>query len=527
MKKAKRIYALLGILAIACVATFVVSRQEEEKEKIKNSDEIILTIDTEAVTALSWEYDEVSLAFHKEGAAADISEEAATDGTIADASEETATEEAAVDPSEEAEAEETAADDSGETHTDGTWLYDEDENFPVDEEKIADLLEQFGEFGVSFEIEEVEYYAQYGLDDPVCTIWIATTEQQYTIRLGAYSTMDSRRYVSIGDGKVSLVNQDPMEDYEIELRDIIRHDDIPGLSDATAIRFAGTQNYEILYEEESTNTYCEEDVYFMEDKPLDSTTVSDYLSTVDGVGLTEYVSYNVTGEELAAFGLEEPDLTITVDYPVTNEEEEETTETFVLHLGRNQEELKAALETEDEDEIYSVTAYARVGDSQIVYEITSLEYKNLTENSYDDLRHKEVLTASFDDIYQIDITLEGESYTISSTTEDDVKTWQYGNNEELSISGLTTAVKALEAIEFTSEEPTDKEEIGLKVYLENENYPEITVSLYRYDGSECIAVVDGASFARVSRSDVVDLIEAVNAIILDKSSDETTESEGE
>ena len=37
MKKAKRIYALLGILLVACVATFVISRQEEEKEKIKNS----------------------------------------------------------------------------------------------------------------------------------------------------------------------------------------------------------------------------------------------------------------------------------------------------------------------------------------------------------------------------------------------------------------------------------------------------------------------------------------------------------
>ena len=114
MKKAKRIYALLGILLVACVATFVISRQEEEKEKIKNSDEIILTIDSESVTALSWEYDEVSLAFHK----------------------------------------------------DETWLYDEDEAFPVDEEKIADLLEQFQEFGVAFEIDEVRDYAQYGLDDP-------------------------------------------------------------------------------------------------------------------------------------------------------------------------------------------------------------------------------------------------------------------------------------------------------------------------------------------------------------------------
>lgn len=465
MKKAKKIYALLGVLLVICVATFVISRQEEEKEKIKNSDAIILTIDSESVTALSWEYGETSLAFHK----------------------------------------------------DEKWLYDEDEAFPVDEEKIADLLEQFAEFGVSFEIEEVEDYSQYGLDDPTCSIKITAGEQEYNILLGAYSTMDEERYVSIGDGKVYLVSHDPMDDYEIEIRDMIKHDEIPGLSDATKVQFAGVQNYEILYEEESTNTYCADDVYFTENKPLDSSLVSDYLNTVDGVGLSEYVSYNVTEEELADYGLDNPDLTITVDYPVETEEEETVTETFVLYLGRNQEELEAALETEDEDEIYSVTAYARVGDSQIVYEITSLEYKNLTENSYNELRHKEVLTASFEDIYQVDITLEGTDYTISSTEEEEEIIWHYKEDEELDISSLKnamTAIAASDAESFTEEAPTEKEEISFTVYLNNENYPEITVQLYRYDGENCLAVVDGKTISKVPRSQVVDLIEEVNSIVL-------------
>ena len=465
MKKSKRLLVLLGILLVACGATFAISRHEEEKEKIKNSDEIILAIETDSVTSLSWEYEENAFAFHK----------------------------------------------------DETWLYDADEAFPVDEEKITELLEEFEEFGVSFVIEEVEDYAQYGLDEPTCTISITAGEQDYTIQLGAFSTMDSQRYLSIGDGKVYLASNDPMEAYEIQISDLIKHDEILGLSDATAIRFAGTQEYEILYEEESTNTYCEDDVYFMDNKPLDSSLVSDYLSTVSGMGLSEYVSYNVTEEELEAYGLVEPDLTITVDYPVESEEEdaEPVTETLVLNLGRNQEELAAAQESEEEDAEDSVTAYVRVGDSQIVYEITSLEYANLTANSYDDLRHKEVLTASFEDIYQIDISLEGEMHTISSVVEDEVKTWKYAEQEDLDISGLKSAVKALEASGFTTEEPTEKEEISLTVYLENENYPEIHIALYRYDGSECIAVVDGESFAMVSRSSVVDLIEAVNGIVLE------------
>lgn len=466
MKKARKICALLGVLLVICVAAFVISRQEEEKENIRNSDAVILAIDGESVTALSWEYGETSLAFHK----------------------------------------------------DGKWLYDEDEAFPVNEEKIGDLLEQFAEFAVSFEIEDVEDISQYGLDSPVCTIRIAAGEQEYEILLGTYSTMDEERYVSIGDGKVYLVSHDPLENYEVELRDMIKHDEIPGLSDATAIQFAGTQNYEILYEEESPNTYCPDDVYFTEGLPLDSTLVNAYLNTVDGVGLNEYVSYNVTEEKLAEYGLDNPDLTITVNYPVETEEGETVTETFVLYLGRNKEELEAALKTEDENEIYSVSAYARVGDSPIVYEITSLEYRNLTKNSYQDLRHKEVLTASFEDIYQIDITLEGVDHTFTSAeTEDGNAIWHYREDEELNISSLKSAISAIAAADaesFTEEDPAGKEEISFTVYLNQENHPQIKVQLYRYDGEDCLAVVDGKTVSRVPRSEVVDLMEEVNSIIL-------------
>ena len=165
MSRSKKIYVLLGVLAVFCLITFGVSRYEEKKEKIKNSDEVVLELETEDVTALSWEYDQQTLAFHK----------------------------------------------------DENWLYDEDENFPVTEEKITELLEPFREFGVSFIIEDVEDYGQYGLEDPLCTIKISTEEKDYEILLGDYSTMDEERYVSIGDGNAYLVQNDPMESFEIEI----------------------------------------------------------------------------------------------------------------------------------------------------------------------------------------------------------------------------------------------------------------------------------------------------------------------
>ncbi len=479
MKRSKRLYILLGVLVVVCAGTYGVLQYEERKEEISNSDEVVLEISADDVTGLSWEYDSQTLSFHKNE----------------------------------------------------IWTYDDDEAFPVSEEKIDELLDVFGEFGVSFVIEDVEDYAQYGLDDPVCTIDIETADETYEIQLGDYSTMDSERYVSIGDGNVYLVQEDPLDTYDAVLSDMIQNDETPsfGSAEIAQIQFSGSEDYQISYVEDSTDSYCADDVYFTEQdgetRPLDTSNVDSYLSVISNLDLTDYVTYNATEEELASYGLDDPDLTVTVQYTPEDDEDTEENEaveqTFVLNLSRDPEEAAAAAseaksgteESGDSEDSEEVTAYVRVGDSQIVYQLTTDQYNSLTAASYNDLRHQEVLTADFDDIQQIDISLEDQEYTIEVTEEDDEKTYSYGG-EELDISDFQSALEALTADSFTDEEPADKEEIGLTLHLDNENYPEVTVDLYRYDGSYCLAVIDGEPVSLVERSYVVDLVEAVNAIVL-------------
>ena len=52
---------------MACVATFAVSRYEAYQEEIQNSDEVILEIPTDSVTALSWTIDGETLSLHRDG----------------------------------------------------------------------------------------------------------------------------------------------------------------------------------------------------------------------------------------------------------------------------------------------------------------------------------------------------------------------------------------------------------------------------------------------------------------------------
>ena len=466
MNRSKKLYILLGVLAVACAATFAVMQMEERKEQIKETGEIILELPTESVQSLSWEYSENSLAFHK-----------------------------------------------GEV-----WLYDEDENFPVSEEKINGLLEQFQSFGAAFIIEDVEDFGQYGLDDPICTISLSTAEQTYEVKLGDYSKMDSQRYVSIGDGNVYLVKHDPLDEYDAVLSDLIDHDEIPSFDHVTKIQFAGAETYSITYQEDSTDSYSADDVYFTQRSgktlPLDTSKVDSYLRSITNLNPVNYVSYHVTDEELQTYGLDAPELTVTVDYTTEGEDGEEIADTFVLYVSPDPEDVKAAEEAEDGEEA-EISAYIRVGESQIIYEASSSSYKKLAAASYNDLRHPEVIWADFDHVQQIDISLEGNSYTLTTEKDGKESIWSYQDKDELEIDDLRSSLENLTADEFTDERPSQKEEIGLTIHLDNENFPQVEIKLYRYDGSRCLAVVDGESVSLVERTAVVDLIEAVHAIVLD------------
>lgn len=460
---------LLAVFAVVSITAVLVSRHEEKVEQIKNSGKTILSIPTDTVTAFSWTNEDGTFSFTKGD----------------------------------------------------TWTYDGDSAFPVDEGKINDLLAQFEDFAAAFAIDDVEDYAQYGLTEPICTISITAGEETYTVQLGDFSKMDEQRYVSIGDGKAYLVSHDPLDEFGAVLRDMILDDTIPAFDTAEKIAFTGTENYTISYDEDGTSI-CADDVYFADGQPLDTDNVNAWLTALTGLDLTDYVSYNVTNEELQTFRLDEPALTITLDYSSSDEDGTETDAgTLVLHLSQNPEELAAYGEAlaNEEDDLPDVTCYARVGESQIVYQITQSEFDALTAVSYDTLRHQKLFTADFDTVTSIDVTLEGETYTFTYTPpeneddEDAEGTWSY-NGEEFDVFNFSYALRALSASSFTDEKPTGQEEISLTLHLNNEDFPAFTLTLYRCDGETCIAEVDGEPVAFVSRSQTVDLVEAVRTLTL-------------
>lgn len=509
MKRSKRIIILLVVLAAVCIATFAISRYQQTQEEIKASGETILSVATEDVTKVSWTNESGEYSFTKDGE---------------------------------------------------TWKYDGDEAFPVSTETMEDMLSIFNEFGAAFIIENVTDYAQYGLDDPIATIHLETDEVSYDISLGDYSQIDEERYVSLGDENAYLAVNDPLDEFDAISDDLIANDIIPSFSNPDSMSIVTRDDdYTITYEEDSSYSYNDDDVYFAdisgETRPLSTSNVNSYLTALRALELTNFVNYKVTDAELADYGLDDPDVTISVEFTPEDTEDQSSanssatttsgtasatssgdtssaTQSFTLVIARDPEEAAEELEAASSSEATAsqesdsdssstdsteITAYARMNDSPIIYQIDGDAYTSLLAADFNDLRHAEVVPATTDIMTGIDITLEQMSYSLiketSGSGDDETDTWML-DGEEVDAQDLVNAIQDAEASEFTDGGDTQREEISFTVHLTDPDFPTVNVVFYRNDGSTCLAVVDGEIFGLVPRSDVVDIIEALNSIVL-------------
>ena len=441
MKRTKQLTILLLILAVLCLAIVVATGVERHMDSISATSEEILALSADELTGISWTNGETSLSF---------------------------------------------------TQTDGVWQDASDGEFPIDQDKMADLLAHFESVTASFIIEDVEDFTQYGLASPTGTVTLTTADGETVLELGDYSTMDSKRYVTLGTGTVYLIEDDPAE-YLAEDRDeLMRQDTIPDYDTLDSITVEGAASLAVEYRPDEELTYTDRyDYYLNQDgsfQALDTSKVTGLISTFDGLDRANYVSYTATDEDLAQWGLDAPAIQFTVTYTA-----DDTQSSFVLAFGQ------------DEDG----NGYMRMDDSPIVYSVDEESYEEITATDYDALRPDEVLALDWDAVTSADFTLDDTVYTLTHSGD----TWTI-NDTEVEFDEVSSAVDALAVSEFNSEEPAKKQEITFAVHLDNETWPTLTVALYQYDGESCLATLDGETLGLVDRSLAVDLTEAVNAITL-------------
>ena len=441
MNRQKKLAVLVGVLVALRAIIAIVSGVQKHIDTISTVDEEIFATAESALTEVSWTKDGNSLRLVKNG---------------------------------------------------DTWQDAADSDFPLDQDKVSDFLSHFESVHASFLIEDVEDFAQYGLDDPSCTVTLTSADGSATLQMGDYSTMDEKRYVTLGDGTVYLIDDD-LEQYVADDRDdLMRVDTIPEYDTLDSIVATGETAFTAEYHPDEDLCYTDAYDYYLNENgsysPLDTTKVEGVITTLNGIDRSEYVNYRTKDSDLAVYGLDAPTATFTVTY--TKDDEQKST---TLAFGKNGD-----------------NCYLRMDDSPIVYRIDSDSYTDdVTTIGYDTLRPSEVLSLNWDDVESIDFTVDDATYTVEKKGD----TYKIGD-DVVEFDDVADAVDGLKVNEFNTDTPEKKQEAAFTVHLDKDSYPTLTVTIYQYDGDNCLVQLDGTTLGFVSRSLVVDLTEAVNAITL-------------
>ena len=305
---------LLGVLAALIVTLIIVTNTQKKKEDIKVSGEIILTVNEANAKSISWNSEENNYAFHR--------------------------------------------------GPDGKWVYDKDAEFPVSQDEVGDVFNLFRNLKAAFVIEHVTDFAQYGLKDPVSVVSINTTErtedlnsketqprgeasaegEEHTIEIhiGAFSVMDQQRYISIGDGNVYLVKDDPYKTLNVPEKLMIQNDRIPYFYNIySANVVTKNDSWTIGYDLENYKefSYARDDYYYLEKGGqkymLDPNVSLKYFTGIVNTTLENYVNYKVREDELGQYGLDKPEYIMDLHTYVKNNDGTVTNIDFRLLISRD------------------------------------------------------------------------------------------------------------------------------------------------------------------------------------------------
>ena len=475
MTRGKKLALLLAALIAmigATAAAFYLNPSDDNTAAEATS---IFTLDTDAVTALSWTYDQQTVDLAK---------------------------------------------------TDGTWSYAQDSAFPLNESYVDTMLTALSDVGATKTIESVSDLSQYGLDEPVCSITVST-DTDATLSIGNETEMGGERYLSLGDGNVYLVDASLLDAFAYDLYDIAQKEDLPDMNDVTSFTIdTASGRLELVHLEDSGLAYSDHYTWFClqdgEYLTLDTELTADLVESVTYLAWGNCVDYKATADTLADYGLDHPAATVTVEY----------TESTQVDTGETDDDGEPIYETREESKQFTLelgdytdeACYARIAGSQMVYLVDASICDSMVYADYTSLRPDDVLVMDWDTVTSIDIFLNDATYTIEFETEEvtaddgsvSEETEYLLDDESVSFESVLNALDAL-ASTGSSDSTTDGayEEIRFLFHRNTDTYPEVELTFYQYDSTSCLAALDGDAYLLVPREDILSLIESVNAIVLD------------
>lgn len=185
------------------------------------------------------------------------------------------------------------------------WVYDDDEHFPVNQEKLSDIAQTLSKISASVEIapDRQGTEAEYGLDAPgVRAVATFSDGTSVTYLFGDINSYKNCQYLSVsGDDNVYLTETSVAETLAAKLDDLCRSEAFPLTADG--IKSTDVKEITLKTADGKTNTVN------------DSDGIDELLGYVKVLNLTSRATYYANAEDMSSeYGIDASSATVTVNY---------------------------------------------------------------------------------------------------------------------------------------------------------------------------------------------------------------------
>lgn len=216
-----------------------------------------------------------------------------------------------------------------------TWKYDGDDEFPVNASRMDSLAETVKKLPAIRKLEGGDELSAYGLDTPLRRITVeAEGDAELTILIG--SGTEDGNYYAVIDGEETpwLISSALFDETSWGLEDMLAFEQFPAISGTdirtiTIEKDGVTEHYvKKTLDEAGTIAWYRDSADTEDNKLPDNSALNVLAESLSGLTVKNCANYKVTEEELAGYGLDQPEAIISYTYEESDEEK-----TFSLSVG--------------------------------------------------------------------------------------------------------------------------------------------------------------------------------------------------
>ena len=298
-----------------------------------------------------------------------------------------------------------------------SWVKSDENDFPVDQDKIDTLVSSLNSVTADRTLEDVEDASEYELDQPEDTITVTTEDGETTvIQLGMENDSTNQEYIDLNkdSSTVYVVSNSTFSSFEGSLYDFAKSGTFPTVDSSTVSKISvdGKESSYVVEKDENNFWNITGDG---ETEKADSAKATSLASALSSMAYASYVNYNCTEDELSQYGLDKPYAEITVDYQ--EEVEKESTDDENEAENGDEEATEASEDENQADENTDSKADESSDEDESDTEDSETVEDENTDETADDNDEAEDVTESDDESESE--TSDTESTESSEDSEED------------------------------------------------------------------------------------------------------------